>query len=475
MRIIYLLLLFFASLAVSAQDSIQLTFDSYYSQVVQYHPIIKQARLLPQQAKMELRSARGAFDPVASVDYRNKTTNEKNSYTYFTPEVKIPTRIGVDIKGGYEQSSGSSINPEVGKFDPETGQYANYGLLYGGLSVPIGQGLLFDRRRAALQQAFVLQNLAQAEQVKIINKLLLETAKVYWEWQQSFELLILMQANVRVAQDRLSFINNRIRLGEEKPIDSVEAYIEFARREVLLIEAELDFKNAGIILSNHLWNENNEPLALKENTFPQTYSLTIEKISNDSLQRLLNNAKDNHPEIMAMSAKIRSIDIERKLSAELIKPQLNLEYYPFQTFTYGNRDEVNNVLTNNYKFGATFYMPILLRKERGKLEATKFKLKQSQLEFDQNQRTIINNIFTSYNEVLNLSNLVGIQNDLVINAVLLRDAEEIRFESGESSLFLVNMRERSLIESQAKLVELRAKFAKSLANLQWSAGSRLAN
>jgi outer membrane protein TolC len=273
----------------------------------------------------------------------------------------------------------------------------------------------------------------------------------------------------------LSFINNRIRLGEEKPIDSVEAYIEFARREVLLIEAELDFKNAGIILSNHLWNENNEPLALKENTFPQTYSLTIEKISNDSLQRLLNNAKDNHPEIMAMSAKIRSIDIERKLSAELIKPQLNLEYYPFQTFTYGNRDEVNNVLTNNYKFGATFYMPILLRKERGKLEATKFKLKQSQLEFDQNQRTIINNIFTSYNEVLNLSNLVGIQNDLVRNAVLLRDAEEIRFESGESSLFLVNMRERSLIESQAKLVELRAKFAKSLSNLQWSAGSRLAN
>lgn len=475
MRIAFLYCLLAMALTVAAQDSTQLTFDAYYNQVIQYHPIIKQARLLPEQARMELRSARGAFDPVASIDYRNKTTNDKNSYTYFTPELKIPTRIGVDIKGGYEQSSGSSINPEVGKFDPATGQFADYGLLYGGISVPIGQGLLFDRRRAALQQALVMQNLAQAEQVKIINKLLLETAKIYWEWQQSFELLKLMQANVRVAQDRMTFINNRIRLGEEKPIDSVEAYIEFTRREVLLIEAELDFKNAGIILSNHLWNEKNEPLALKENIYPQSYSLTIERISNDSLQRLLNNAKESHPEILAMSAKIRSIDIERKLSAELIKPQLNLEYYPFQTFTYGNRDEVNNVLTNNYKFGATFYMPILLRKERGKLEATKFKLKQSQLEFDQNQRTIINNIFTSYNEVLNLSNLVGIQNDLVRNAVLLRDAEEIRFESGESSLFLVNMRERSLIESQAKLVELKAKFAKSLAVLQWSAGSRLAN
>ena len=70
----------------------------------------------------------------------------------------------------------------------------------------------------------------------------------------------------------------------------------------------------------------------------------------------------------------------------------------------------------------------------------------------------------------NFRQLVLIQRDLVINATLLRDAEEIRFEAGESSLFLVNQRERTLIEAQAKLVELEAKYAQSKNNLQFVSG-----
>ena len=118
-------------------------------------------------------------------------------------------------------------------------------------------------------------------------------------------------------------------------------------------------------------------------------------------------------------------------------------------------------------------MPLLLRKERGKLQVTNFKIRQSEFELLQEQREVLNNITVSYNELRNLQQLVEIQVGLVNNSVTLRDAEEIRFESGESSLFLVNQRERSLIEAQAKLVELQAKFAKSKIQLQWSAGVRM--
>jgi outer membrane protein TolC len=458
-----------------AQDTIILKFENYYNQIVSNHPIVKQGRLLPEQARMELRSARGNFDPILSADFRNKTTNDKNTFTYFMPEVKIPTRLGFDLKGGYERSSGTGVNPEIGKLDPATGTYADYGLLYGGISIPIGQGLIFDSRRAALQQAKLLQTLAEAEQVKLINKLLLETAKAYWEWQQSYEVLKLMRENMRVAEDRLQFINDRIRLGEEKPIDSVEATIEFKRREVLFIEAQLDFNNAGIHLSNHLWDENNTPLQLRNNVIPEPYNTTLGTVSNDSLQVLVRNARDNHPDIVAMNTKIRSIDVERKLLAQSVLPMMRVDYHPFQTFTNGNTDVVPNIFQNNYKLGASFYMPLLLRKERGKLQATNFKLRQSRFEFEQNQRAIINNILISYNEVQNFIQIIQIQERLVRNSEILRDAEEIRFENGESSLFLVNMRERSLIDAQVKLVELRAKFAKALVTLQWSSGTRMFN
>jgi outer membrane protein TolC len=69
--------------------------------------------------------------------------------------------------------------------------------------------------------------------------------------------------------------------------------------------------------------------------------------------------------------------------------------------------------------------------------------------------------------------MMRIQQELVRNADLLLTAEETRFESGESSLFLVNQRERSLIEAKAKLVELTAKYAKAKYQLQWASGTRL--
>jgi outer membrane protein TolC len=118
-------------------------------------------------------------------------------------------------------------------------------------------------------------------------------------------------------------------------------------------------------------------------------------------------------------------------------------------------------------------MPLLLRKERGKLQVTKFKLRQSEFELMQERREILNDITISYNELRNLQQLLEIQLGLVNNSITLRDAEEMRFESGESSLFLVNQRERSLIEAQAKLVELHAKFSKAKIQLQWSAGVRM--
>lgn len=472
-HLLYLTCLIITFTKVKAQDTIVLSFNEYYNQVIANHPITKQARLLTLEARMELRSARGNFDPVIDVDLQNKTTNSKNSYTYFMPQVKIPTRLGIDLKGGYEGSSGTNVNPEIGKTNPNDGSFYNYGLWYGGVSVPIGQGLFFDPRRAALQQAQLIQTLAEAEQVKVINKVLLTTAKDYWDWQQAFEKVKLMRTNIQVAQDRIDFINRRIRLGEEKPIDSVEAIIEFKRREVLLLEAEVEFKNAGLILSNHLWNDKNEPLQLMFNVIPENYTNVMTIASPDSLLTLINTARENHPEIIKLNTKIKSLRVERRLAIEMLKPRLSIDYYPFQSYVNGTREDVPAVFQNNYKAGASFYMPLLLRKERGKLQVTNFKIRQSEFELLQEQREILNNITVSYNELRNLQQLAEIQFGLVNNSITLRDAEEIRFESGESSLFLVNQRERSLIEAQAKLVELQAKFAKSKIQLQWSAGVRM--
>jgi len=50
------------------------------------------------------------------------------------------------------------------------------------------------------------------------------------------------------------------------------------------------------------------------------------------------------------------------------------------------------------------------------------------------------------------------------------NGENMRFELGESSLFLVNQREVALLESQLKQIGLQAKYRKSFFYLDHDAG-----
>ena len=475
--IIFLLLFAPLKLLLAQQEAEKLTFQDFYQLVVQNHPIAKQANLLNENAKAELLAARGAFDPIISSNYESKFTNGKNYYTYFEPQLKIPTMIGIDIKAGYDQSDGIAVSNERAKMIENNGvisqQYGEYGMFYGGVSVPILRGLQTDSRRTILRQAQYLQGLNEAERIKIINKLFLNAAKDYWEWQLAYEKLRLTQFNYKLAENRFNFISNRIKAGEDKPIDSIEALIELKRRETILLESELEFKNNGFNLSNYLWDNKNEALQLKENITPSEQGNEVNTIANDSIQRMVNFAENNHPELQKLQFKNKQLMMDKKLAIENIKPQFNIEYYPFQTYSKGSLNDVNNVFGRQYKMGASFYSSLFLRKERGKLQQANIKLKNNDFETQLTKREIVNSVFTSYNQLKNLEQLLAIQQVLVVNAITLRNAEETRFENGESSLFLVNSRERSLIEAQIKQAEIKSKYAKAKVQLQWASGIRM--
>jgi hypothetical protein len=198
---------------VSAQDSSSLSFNRFYDLVLRNHPVALQAGLLPEMARSEIRTARGSFDPILQSSIENKTTKGVNSYQYFEPQIKIPTLIGLDFKAGMDQSSGVSVSPEHGKFDPSTGgtQNVNYQLLYAGMNLPVLRGLITDQRRIGLRQAELLSQMNQAEQVKVINKLLISASKDFWNWQSAFQKNVLMKKNYELAETRLNFIKNRIK------------------------------------------------------------------------------------------------------------------------------------------------------------------------------------------------------------------------------------------------------------------------
>jgi outer membrane protein TolC len=127
-------------------------------------------------------------------------------------------------------------------------------------------------------------------------------------------------------------------------------------------------------------------------------------------------------------------------------------------------------IQNNYKFGVDIGMPLLLRQGRGDYKLAKLKVQNTTLDLDAAKLGINNKVKQYYTELVNLLQQVRI-NEQALNAFKkVLDVEKMKFELGESSLFLLNLRENKVLESYQKLAEVRAKFYKSLYAVQWSAG-----
>jgi outer membrane protein TolC len=433
------------------------SFLDFQEIILKNHPVIKQANLYLDDAKAEIMQARGQFDPKLATTFDRKALDGKDYYNRFESTLKVPIYSGIDIKGGYEQNRGSRLFPEE-----------SAGLIFSGVSLPLGQGLLIDARRNTLLQARLLNNIAQTERQKIINKFIFSAAKDYWEWYLSYQKLKLNQEAYQMAEDRFKLISERTKIGEIAAIDSVEAAITVQDRQVILEQSKLEFQNGALAISNYLWNKSEQALELDANFFPE--SINPMAIERQKVDDILRNLEQNHPEIAKIILKQKQLQIEEKFRIEMLKPKFDVNFNLLRVPAgYQKEGSVaSGFLLNNHKFGINFEMPILLRKERGKLQSVR--IKQLQTTFEKNivGRELKIAVESAYNEVVNLAKQIELQIIANANQEKLLVAERQKFLIGESTLFLINARETKLIDMKTKLESLKSKYQKAIATLQYS-------
>jgi len=454
-----------------AQDAERiLTQDQYFELIRQYHPIVRQARLLSVEAQAELRMARGGFDPKLFSDIEHKQFDGKNYFLIGEAGFKIPTWYGLELKGAYNWSNGIFLDPENNL--PSGGQ------AIAGVTLTALRGLVIDERRATLEKAKILQQANEAEQISMINDVLMDAAKYYWDWALAYEQLRINQQALEVSRQRLEGIIISFEQGDQPAIDTLETLIQVRNREFNVEQSQLEVQQAGLLLSTFLWLDNDVPLELSEATEPPELSgLLVQPLLVTELQELQLSVNNSHPELLAYAYKIDQLEVDRRLALEQMKPQLDLEYnflasgLDFRN-TNGNGDDrfIQDLLTDNYKWGARFSFPLFLRKERGKLQLTDVKIASANYGLQQKRQDLRNKLEAYFTKVNTLSNQITLYEDQVDDYQRLLEAEREKFRIGESSIFLINSRETKLFDAQLKLAELRSKYQKSRVQLQWIAG-----
>lgn len=431
-----------------------LSLNEFLAYVKEYHPISKLANFEISTAQAELLKSRGAFDPKVTVDWQNKEFGGSEYYDILNSTFKIPTWYGIQVKAGFEQNQGKFLNPQNNV--PEDGLYS------AGVSVPIGQGLFINDRMADLKQAKIMQDLSEAQRDIRLNELLSDAVIAYLDWYLANREVDLFENFVGRAEIRFDGIKQSALAGDIPTIDTLEAGIIVQDRKLSLEQANLKLIKSRLKLSNFLWFEDNIPLELSPLVDPEELDRnSLDAVLGTNLLQLENFVLEDHPKIRALDFKIDQLEVNQRLKAEMLKPQLDLEY----NFINERVGQFENFNTNDYKAGVFFKLPLFLRKERGNLKLAKIKVNEAQLDLDFESLQLQNKIQASRSEILSfITQLNTFQSIVKDNSSLLK-AEERKFSFGESSVFLINSREVKLIDARLKEIKVFEKLLKSKAEL----------
>ncbi len=449
--------------SANAQDSLKTLSASQLMEIVkQFHPVARQADIFIEKAKTDVTIARGMFDPVLKNDWAQKTFDGTDYYYYNRPELSIPTWYGIEVSAGLEYLSGNRTDPVETK-----GQTS-----YIGISVPLAKNLIIDKRRAALQTAKIFRNASAIEKRNILNNLLLDAMNSYWNWVRQYQVFNILTDAVKVNEKRVELVKTTFRLGDRPAIDTIEALTQLQSFELQKSQAWLDYQNAGLELSVFLWSSGTLPVNLPATIIPGD-DLGVNKIAAapvPELNNLIDAALKNHPELLIYNYKIDVLQVDKKLKFQELLPALNFRYNQLGK----GYDVLKNVsaplFENNFQYGISFGIPLRLSQGRGEYRKAKLKITETTLQQKQKALQVENKVKSYFNELLTLKSQVALQEKALNNFQALQRGEEIRFQAGESSLFLINARENKTLEALQKLQELKAKYYKTENALQWAAG-----
>lgn len=430
-------------------DSVFVSFHQILLSVKAFHPIVQKIALTQPTIKSRVMLAKGMFDPVFSSVYDEKNFNEKKYYSKWYHELKIPTFTGIDLKGNIETNSGQYLNNE---------DYTNDGTLLSiGAQVPVGRNLLFNERRLMLRQAKIMEKAGEAIQNQFMNEFIRNLGLDYAEWLFSFRKLLLYSNAYNLAKDRYEFMLQRIQYGDEAPIDSTEMSIQIQFISARLAETKADYAIKKAKVNTYLWSADGKPLDMTDNMYPTTDMSDIKKIFDSVYVSEPFSIIQNNPQILSAQAELQTLKLATLYSRFQLLPDLYVGYSALNSLT--NPLPAWN-FAENQKWNGYLYIPLFLRKERAKIQLNKIKETEKDLDIQQKIRELELKLKAMKEQYLQLINQNNIFLLALKNSIILRDAEKTKFNNGESSVFLINVRENNLLDMNVRYFENEMRIQK---------------
>ena len=444
-------------LTVDAEKGLQLRDALQW--VKQTHPDLRLARLKFQQAEAKLLATQGAFDPKFSGDLYYKRYNsstepgkEKDSIVSDSA-VSVLTRYGLILEGGYRSARGdlsSTVQP-VG----EGGEY------YANVIMPLLRyrgvnpfNIAEKKAVLALKQAALeLQEKELAVQEK--------AGEVYWEWVAAKRLQQISQQLLDLGKMRVAQVRKRVDAGDLPEILFIETQKEVQKRQAQVAKDTLSLQKASIKLSLALWNTelNDGRLNIlptwtpKEGKLPTPQAIESAKMQESGKLALVRM----NPQLLTFPLSQDIAKLEVDLAKQAFIPKLDAYLSPsVQTGAEG--------IGPALKAGVKYEIPLRNRLGRGKLRIAELDVLAVDIEYALAYQRLTARLEQILAEIEGQYAIyLASRNEWQTNQALER-GERIRFEMGDSTLFVLNIRERETAEAFRKVIEAEQAYHQAILN-----------
>lgn len=440
-------------------DGDTLYYGEFIKKVKQNHPVAKRADILVDRADARFMTSRGAFDPKLFAKTSEKNYKNKDYYSYGQAGVSVKSIYGVNFKGGldYSDTTASYYSNETTTGPRGTG--------FLGVSVPLGKDLIFNQERASWKQADNAREMSAYQRLLLQNSLLEMASAQYFDWALSYYRMNTAKEAMQTAKEIKQVVMRLFTSGEAAAMDTMEADIQMRAAEAESEYYESSYRKNRELLRDYLWFEDGERPDPEDVFLPEQTPELLEE-----LKKLIPEAAgpemiERHPALMNYRIKKNNYEIQRKVNLMNMLPELRADYALLYD---GYRP--NNLDADNHKIGVSFSFPLFLRKERGYYKENELKIDDIDFKILDKENELMNKQKAYFEQLNVLENVLQKQRELTDGYAQLLSNENRRFESGESTMFVVTTRQQKLLTAKLKYIDSQSRWFSSWLKLVQSTG-----
>jgi len=423
-------------------------------------PLLERARQDVNVAAGQVTEAQGGFD--LSLSSSAKTSRGLYDNDRFSALLQQPLApLGLTTYGGYRTGDGA-----FGTYDTRALTYSR-GEAVVGLNLPLLRNRDLDGRRADRQIATLGVTIAEQSLAKARLSYFKEALGEYWNWAAAGRQMAVAKALLDLALARDQQLADSVALGQTAPVERTDNRRAILQRQSALIASERQLQLQAIDLSLYLRGSDGAPVRALATRLPALPRPAVSEPIPDE-RALIETALARRPELQSLRGKRDQLDVDVRLAANNRLPSLDFS-------VEANRDFGTAIkgAGPGAEAGLTFSFPLQNRKATGKELQARAKL----LGISADLRWAEDRVRADVQDAVSALRAAAATLEVIAQEVAvareLEGLERDRFTLGDSTQFLVNLRELATADAELREVKALADYQKALVTLEAATGQLL--